>query len=330
LADTEFSLIYQQIAPCAGVRDDVLLGIGDDAAIVQPTTGQSIVVALDTLVSGRHFFPTCAPEDIAWKALAVNLSDLAAMGAVPKWALLSLSLPLENAQKGWIKRFMAGWQGLAQQYAVALIGGDTTRADQLAVSVTLIGEVSPGSAIQRSGAMPGDEIWLSGTIGDAGLALAQRYANQAVDDAVAMRLDRPTPRVNLGFSLRNLATAAIDISDGFLADLGHILKASGNLGARVEVDAMPFSPMVDAWQRQMSPLLPLTSGDDYELLFTAPIALHNRLNALSEELSVALTCVGRVLPSDQGMQLIKNGELLVIPQRQGFDHFASPAIMKTS
>lgn len=307
-----------------------MLGIGDDGAVVQPSAGQSIVVAVDTLVSGRHFFPDCQPEDVAWKALAVNLSDLAAMGAQPKWALLSLSLPLENAQVDWVKRFMSGWQVLAQRYAIALIGGDTTRSEQLTVSVTLMGEVPKASVIKRSGASLGDELWVSGSIGDAGLALAQRYAGQIVDMKMAARLDRPSPRVDLGLALRNLATAAIDVSDGLLADLGHLLKASGDLGVRVDVDDMPFSAPVRLWEDQTNSMLPLTSGDDYELLFTASDAVHNELLALSAELSLPLTCIGRVLSPEQGMQLIKNGELLAIPPGRGFDHFASPAIMKTS
>ncbi len=328
---TEFALIYEQIAPAAGQRDDVLLGIGDDAAVVQAPEGQSVVVALDTLVENHHFFAGCAPEDIAWKSLAVNLSDLAAMGAEPRWALLALSLPEAMATSDWLARFMQGWQSLATQYGVALIGGDTTRSDRLTVSVTLMGTVPIGQAIQRAGARVGDEIWLSGSIGDAGLALAQLYRNDQPLTEMAERLHRPQPRVALGQALQGLATAAVDVSDGFLADLEHLLKASGGLGAGCYLDQFPFSEPVLQWVHENeNPCLPLTSGDDYELIFTAAPQVRERIEQLSVELNLGLTKVGVITNTQGGIGLWHADKLLAIPTRRGFDHFASTDIMKSS
>lgn len=328
---TEFTLIYEQIGPLAGQRDDVCLGIGDDAAIVQASEGQSVVVALDTLVENHHFFAGCAPEDIAWKSLAVNLSDLAAMGAEPRWALLALSLPEAMATSDWLARFMQGWQALASQFGVALIGGDTTRSDRLTISVTLMGVVPIGQAIQRAGARVGDEIWLSGSVGDAGLALAQLYLGEQPLVQVAERLHRPQPRVALGKALRGLATAAVDVSDGFLADLEHLLKASGRLGAGCYLHQFPFSEPVLEWiHDSANPCLPLTSGDDYELIFTAAPEQADAIQKLSVELNVRLTKVGVMTNTQGGVGLWHADKLLAIPTRRGFDHFAPADIMKTS
>lgn len=321
---TEFALIYEQIAPLAGQRDDVFLGIGDDAAVVQAPEGQSVVVALDTLVENHHFFAGCAPEDIAWKSLAVNLSDLAAMGAEPRWALLALSLPEAMATSDWLARFMQGWQALASQFGVALIGGDTTRSDRLTVSVTLMGVVPIGQAIQRAGARVGDEIWLSGSIGDAGLALAQLYRGEQPLVQVAERLHRPQPRVGLGKVLRGVATAAVDVSDGFLADLEHLLKASGSLGAGCYLHQFPFSESVIQWVRETSnPCLPLTSGDDYELIFTAAPEQSDAIQALSTELNLCLTKVGVITNTQGGVGLWHADKLLAMPKKRGFDHFVT-------
>lgn len=328
---TEFALIYEQIAPLAGARADVCLGIGDDAAVVQAPEGYSVVVALDTLVENHHFFAGCAPEDIAWKSLAVNLSDLAAMGAEPRWALLALSLPETMANSDWLSRFMLGWQSLAAQYGVALIGGDTTRSDRLTVSVTLMGVVPIGQAIQRAGACVGDDIWLSGSIGDAGLALAQLYRGEQPLVQVAQRLHRPEPRVLLGQALRGIATAAVDVSDGFLADLEHLLKASGHLGAGCYLHQFPFSDFVLHWvHNAANPCLPLTSGDDYELIFTAAPEQADNIQKLSVELNLRLTKVGVVTNTQGGVGLWHADKLLAIPTLRGFDHFAPTDIMESS
>jgi thiamine-monophosphate kinase len=325
----EFNLIYQHIAPQAGSRGDVVLGIGDDGAVVQSQQGKQVVVALDTLVTGRHFFVGQDAADIAYKALAVNLSDLAAMGATPKWALLSLALPTTCANPTWFKQFMLGWSGLAQQHDVALIGGDTTYSDTLTVSVTLMGEVATGLAITRSGAQVGDDIWLSGSLGDAGLALAKLLADQYPHVAIAQRLHRPTARVALGQALVGMATAAIDISDGLLADLGHLLKAS-QVGAVLRIEAMPFSEAVSEWVEQSGWEKPLTSGDDYELLFSVPLQYRTQIQSLAVALGLEISCIGKITAQDQGLIITKEDKEQAIPSRKGFDHFASADIMKTS
>lgn len=326
---SEFNLIYHHIAPMAGSRGDVVLGIGDDGAVVKPQNGQHLVVALDTLVAGRHFFMGQDAADIAYKSLAVNLSDLAAMGATPKWALLSLALPSACAAPDWLARFMAGWSSLAQRYDLELIGGDTTHSDTLTVSVTIMGEVSPGWLLKRSGARVGDDLWLSGHIGDAGLALTQLLIHTQPEPAIAQRLHRPTPRVAIGQQLAGLATAAIDVSDGLLADLGHLLKASA-VGASLVIENMPFSPAVLNWVEQSGWENPLTSGDDYELLFTVSPKYRSQVKDLAIQTQVSLTRIGSVITAERGLRIVKDGVEQEIPQRKGFDHFAAPDIMEQS
>lgn len=325
----EFDLIYQYIAPQAGSRGDVVLGIGDDAAVIQPQQGTQLVVALDTLVAGRHFFVGQDAADVAYKALAVNLSDLAAMGATPKWALLSLALPTACANTTWFERFMQGWSELAQQYSVALIGGDTTYSEALVVSVTLMGEVAVGQAMTRSGAQVGDDLWVSGRIGDAGLALTCLLAKEQPDAAIVQRLHRPSARVSLGNALSGIATAAIDVSDGLLADLSHLLKASG-VGAELSLAAIPFSAAVAAWVAQAGWEKPLTSGDDYELLFTASPQWRVQIQSQADALGVDVHRIGEILSDQDGLRVIKDGKEQLIPTRKGFDHFATADIIKTS
>ena len=233
----EFDLI-ERIRRRVAIRDDVLLGIGDDAALLQPPAGMQLVVAMDTLNSGVHFPPDTAPADIGWKALAVNLSDLAAMGALPAWCTLSLSLP--DADGEFVDGFLDGFLALASQHDLALVGGDTTRGP-LSICVAVHGFIDAGQALRRDGARAGDDLWVSGTLGDAAAALSYWQSGGAIDPTLRMRLDRPTPRVSLGHVLRGIATSCIDVSDGLLADLGHVCKASG-VGALVDVDALPASP----------------------------------------------------------------------------------------
>src|SRR5690606_3354602 len=235
---TEFSLI-DAIARRASARDDVVLGIGDDAAILAVPAGNQLVVAMDTLNAGVHFPEDTAPADIGWKALAVNLSDLAAMGARPAWCTLSLSLP--DSDIGRVDGFLDGFLSLAALHGVALVGGDTTRGP-LSVCVTAHGLVEPGRALRRDGARVGDDVWVTGTPGDAAGALAQWRAGGERDAALRARLERPAPRVEAGLALAGLAHAAIDVSDGLLADLGHVCAASG-VGMEIELAALPVSPM---------------------------------------------------------------------------------------
>ena len=287
----EFDLIAR-IRARATSRGDVVLGIGDDAALLQPTSGMQLAVAMDTLNAGVHFPPETAPADIGWKALAVNLSDLAAMGAAPAWCTLSLSLP--DGDAGFVDGFVDGFLQLAAQHDVALVGGDTTRGP-LSVCVTVHGFVEPGTAMRRDGAQVGDDIWVSGTLGDAAGALVHWQAGQAIDDGLCARLDRPTPRVALGRALRGIATACIDVSDGLLADLRHVCTASG-VGARIDVDALPASDALRAgFSRERQHALQATGGDDYELCFTAPADARDAVVQLASSGGVPVTHIGQVV-----------------------------------
>jgi thiamine-monophosphate kinase len=319
----EFSLITEQIMPSSGQRKEVILGIGDDAALVEGCGERDQVIAMDTLVAGRHFFPDQSAFDVGWKALAVNLSDLASMGAEPKYALLSLSLPNNDQRVAWVTEFMRGWRSLAETTNLVLIGGDTTSSPVLSISVTVIGErPSLSRAMLRHSAKLGDDLWVSGEIGSAGLALVLSLAGQQPSDALAQSLHRPQPRLALGQRLFPLVHAAMDVSDGLLADLTHILRASG-LGAILDWHAIPMRDEVKAWARE-EPCLPLTAGDDYELLFSAAPELKNNLLALAETTHTPIHLVGRLIAEPE-LQVIKDGKALILPQRLGFDHFLSSA-----
>jgi thiamine-monophosphate kinase len=283
------------------------------------------VVSVDMLVEGTHFFPDVDPEALGHKTLAVNLSDLAAMGARPRWALLACAL-LE-AEPSWLEAFARGFFALAEAYGVELIGGDTTQG-QLTLCVTILGEAPAGQALRRSGARAGEGIYVSGRLGDAALALAHRAGRVALgaDELAhcAHALLRPTPRIALGERLRGLATAAIDVSDGLTGDLGHVLEAS-NVGAIVELAAVPRSPWIDARlggaQRAVALDCLLAGGDDYELLFTAPPDAEATLKALSVELGLALTRIGTIEPAPGLVVRDESGHRLATPPRS-FDHFA--------
>jgi thiamine-monophosphate kinase len=301
-----------------------VLGIGDDAALLVPTPGCELAVSVDMLIEGTHFFPDVDPEALGHKTLAVNLSDLAAMGARPRWALLACAL-LE-ADPAWLEAFARGFFALAETYGVELIGGDTTRG-QLALCVTILGEAPAGAALRRSGARAGDSIYVSGRLGDAALALAHRAGRTVLPpDELAYcehALSRPTPRIALGERLRGIATAAIDISDGLTGDLGHILEAS-NAGASVEISLLPRSPAIDrrlgGGERALALECLLAGGDDYELCFTAPASAASRVQALSVELGLALTRVGGIRAEPGFAVLDGQGQPLATAPR-AFDHF---------
>jgi thiamine-monophosphate kinase len=268
----EFALIRRHFAALSPPADSVALGIGDDCALVRPAPGQALAMTTDTLVAGRHFpYPT-RPADIGWKSLAVSLSDLAAMGAEPRWFLLALTLP--DADDEWLTAFAGGLQQLAQQSGICLVGGDTTRGP-LSITITAIGLVPAGAALRRDGAQVGDLVCVTGTLGDAALGLARSEAGsfQTPDDGwLRVRLDRPTPRLRTGIGLRGLAHAAIDLSDGLAGDLGHVLEASG-VGAMISVESLPMSePFVRlaAMPRRLE--LQAAGGDDYELCLCIPPA----------------------------------------------------------
>ena len=311
----EFDLIAA-IQSRIATRDDVLLGIGDDAALLQPPAGMLLAVAMDTLNAGVHFPDGTAPADIGWKALAVNLSDLAAMGAMPAWCTLSLSLP--DADARFVEGFLDGFDALARSHGVALVGGDTTRGP-LSVCVTVHGFVEPGQALRRDGAHVGDDVWISGPLGDAAGALSQWQAGDVVDPALRARLDRPMPRVALGCALRGLASAAIDVSDGLLADLGHVCAASGG-GAQVEIARLPASDALRAaFAGDALHALQASGGDDYELCFTAPPARRDAIEALQVEAGPVR--IGRIVEG-QGVAALRADGCVWQPARPGYRHFA--------
>lgn len=311
----EFALI-ERIRARVAARADVALGIGDDAALLSPPAGKQLVVATDTLNSGVHFPEDTAPADIGWKALAVNLSDLAAMGAEPAWCMLSLSLP--ESDEAWLDGFLDGFLDLARQHAVALVGGDTTRGP-LSICVTALGFVAAGVALRRDGARVGDEVWVTGTLGDAAAALAQRRTGE-IDAPLRARLDRPTPRIAAGLGLTGLATACIDVSDGLLADLGHVLKAS-SVGAEIEASALPASPALRAaFDEEARRAQQLGGGDDYELCFTAPPSRHDEIAAALAACEVAAAVVGRIVDGPGVRVLAADGRVIDSP-RGGYQHF---------
>lgn len=296
-------------------------GMGDDAALWRPSPGFTSVLCCDTLVAGRHFPVDTPPADIGWKALAVNLSDLAAMGAVPVAALLALGLPALPAA-AWIDGFCDGWNALAGAHDVALIGGDTTRAPALSLTVTCIGELPHGTALRRDGAGAGDGIYVSGTLGDAAAALpAWGRRDEASVVPLIARLTRPQPRIALGQALRGIATSAIDVSDGFAADIGHVVKASG-VGARIDTDRLPLSAALRAMADPAQALRhALAGGDDYELCFTVPQAREPALCAVAARTSTAITRVGTIT-SEPGLLLLDAaGRVMPLPAA-GWDHFA--------
>jgi thiamine-monophosphate kinase len=298
-------------------RGDVVLGIGDDAALLQPPPGRQLAVTTDTLNNGVHFPVGTSPADVGWKALAVNLSDLAAMGAEPAWCTLSLSLP--EADPVWIDAFIDGFLDLARQHGVALMGGDTTRGP-LSISVTAMGFVEPGRALRRDGARVGDEIWVTGTLGDAAGGLLQRESGG--DSALRSRLDRPTPRVAAGRAVAGIANAAVDVSDGLLADLGHICERS-EVGAEIELASLPASPaLLKAFDVKQCWSLQATGGDDYELCFTASPSGHDDLLRLCESVGVSITRIGRIVSGSGVVAYDANGHVWQ-PPRPGYDHFAS-------
>ena len=322
MALSEFSIIAQYFNR-SDQRNDVLLGVGDDAALLEVPPGMHLAVSVDTMVSGRHFPVETSPEAIGHKALAVNLSDMAAMGAEPAWATLALTLPQPDTD--FLTGFTAGFYRLAERWGVALVGGDTVRGP-LQIVVQIQGLVPRGKALRRSGAHIGDHLFVTGTLGDAGAGLRHVQGQLCGEDTqiaeLRRRLDYPTPRVQAGLALRDVASAAIDISDGLLADLGHILTAS-SVGAEVELEAIPVSTalggcVVDPSDRLR---LALTAGDDYELCFTVPEENLADLHRVAAEWDCGITRIGRIVEG-KGIAFSRGelpGDLVA-----GFDHFGMP------
>ncbi|MBW8077887.1 MAG: thiamine-phosphate kinase [Gallionella sp.] len=341
---SEFDLIRRHFTRAT---PNALLGVGDDCALLQVGEGKVLAVSTDMLVSGTHFFADADPYLLGHKTLAVNLSDMAAMGALPRWATLALSLPYGQSisyslphpnplpegegtndalreikiDDAWLEQFSAGFFALARQYNVDLVGGDTTRGP-LNLCVTLMGEVSAQQALRRDGAKAGDEIWVSGKLGDAALALAHLQGKVQLSDAdfvaCAMVLHQPQPRVSLGLALRGIASSAIDISDGLLADLGHILDAS-SVGAQLEFADMPVSAVLKG-RGAFAQHCVLAGGDDYELCFTAAAHHHDELLCLERELNLPLTRIGKVVAGTGCVVHDAHGATIQL-ESGGYEHF---------
>ncbi len=319
----EFELIKQFFTKQAVKRKDVLLGIGDDCAVVSSADKQNLVVTTDTLVAGVHFPLDTSPRAIGHKAVAVNLSDIAAMGAKPSWISLAITLPDVNDE--WLSEFGAGVFELCEFYNVQLIGGDTTQGP-LSITITAQGFTPEGDYLSRAGAKPGDWLYVTGDLGDAALALQHLKENilteQDTIDHVQRKLDFPRPRVLAGQALREYASAAIDISDGLLADLGHLCQAS-NVGANVVLDAIPLS---DAMKKSLlfddAIDLALNGGDDYELLFTVSEDKKVGLETALSHTSVVITCIGQINASQTISTTLNNKPVPI--KNSCFEHFSSP------
>lgn len=323
MATSEFSLIDRYFAAQGLQRPDVALGIGDDCALLLPPAGQQLVATVDTLVENVHFFAVTDPEGLGHKVLAVNLSDLAAMGAAPAWVTLALTLP--TVDEIWLAAFCRGLFTLANRYGVQLIGGDTTRGPTTVITLQAHGFVPPGQALRRDGAQPGDGIYVTGTPGDAGLALAVAYGKTTVTDThqayLQGRLERPEPRIAQGLALRSLASAAIDISDGLAQDLGHILKRS-HVGACLDRDQLPLSPALRASPSPDAAYTwVLSGGDDYELCFTVPATRIADLEATAAAWDCRCTRIG-VITAETGLQLVRADGSAVHLEKLGYDHFS--------
>jgi thiamine-monophosphate kinase len=317
----EFELIHRYFSRLGVVRADVLLGVGDDAAILRATDDADLVAAVDTIVCGRHFLEGSDARSIGHRSLAVNLSDLAAMGACPAWAMLSLTLP--QAEPDWLEGFARGFGDLACAHEVMLVGGDTT-AGPLAVSVQIMGHVPRGAALRRGGGGAGDLLAVTGTIGDAGAGLALATGVLATDDAAAAselrrRFEYPTPRVEFGLAARGLASAAMDLSDGLVGDLPKLAAASG-LGARVDVDRLPLSRALTAVAgRERARDFALGGGDDYELLLAVPPARFDALASRAAALNLTLTTIGELRRGNAVHWALESRSY--VPAVQGYSHF---------
>jgi thiamine-monophosphate kinase len=327
----EFELIrrFFQERPAASAQRGVILGIGDDAALLAPPPHSELVAAVDTLVAGRHFPDATAARSIGHRALAVNLSDFAAMGATPAWATLALTLP--RADAAWLEQFAAGFFDLAEANGVALVGGDTTRGP-LTVSVQLLGHVACGTALRRSGARAGDLLAVTGTLGDSGAGLAFATSRAAPDMPSAVqelirRFDYPAPRVRFGVAARGIATASMDISDGLVGDLPKLAQASG-VAAHVAVDSLPLSDaMRAAVPYAQARDWALAAGDDYELLLAVPAARHADLAAAADQLNLRLTVIGAISAGSGVTWSLNGGDFA--PSAQAWDHFAQASTQIT-
>lgn len=317
---SEFDLIARYFT--RPVRHSALtLGVGDDCALLQPRAGHELAISTDMLVEGRHFFSDADANALGHKSLAVNLSDLAAMGAEPLAFTLALALP--SIDENWLSAFSKGLFALADQHNIALIGGDTTKGP-LTMSITVFGGIPTGQALRRSQAKVGDDIWVSGTLGDARLALSAMQGKLVLEthafNQAAVHLHRPTPRIALGMALRDVAHAAIDISDGLLGDLQHVLKQS-NVGATLQADDLPLGEILKSTQTTtVCHEFALNGGDDYELCFTAPTTKRKAVHQAATKANTVVTRIGQITAAREINILNAAGEALAISSNS-YDHF---------
>ncbi len=314
----EFELIQEFFTRDPIPARGTSVAVGDDCALVRVEPSTDLAITVDTLVSGVHFLPDTDPHLLGYKALAVNLSDLAAMAAEPRWCTLALTLP--SVEREWLKAFSAGFFELAEKYQIELIGGDTTRGP-LAITIQAMGQCPSGMALRRSGARPGDLIYVSGPIGSAGFGLKMQQGEIKSDSACMRALLKPEPQLELAIALRGIASACIDVSDGLLSDLGHILTSS-EVGGEIQINQIPFDPFVEAYLKQSADYhFALTAGDDYELCFTVPPEMKERLTERTKTLGLEIYEVGRIT-SQRGLDVrFIDGTVMPPPKHSGFQHF---------
>jgi thiamine-monophosphate kinase len=316
---SEFNLIKEYFTRPSKNAD---LGVGDDAALVSVSPGHQLAISTDMSVAGTHFFNDCPPYFVGWKSLAVNISDMAAMGAVPKWATLAIAIP--NTDKDWLTEFSRGFFACADAFDVSLIGGDTTRGP-LNISVQIMGEIPNKKALRREGAKVADEVWVSGSLGAAALAVHKTQQKsldpkKLSDQSLLEKLQYPQPRISLGLALRGIANSAIDLSDGLLADLGHILDSS-KLGATINWSKIPhFDPTSENLNIEAIQTFALTGGDDYELCFTAPSNRHSDIINISDSLGINLSQIGTI-KAEAGLIVLDETNNPISIKGSGYDHF---------
>ena len=318
----EFDLIKRYFSR-KSLQNDVILSVGDDCAITSIPTGYQLAITTDTLVEGTHFLPSISPTDLAYKSVAVNLSDLAAMGATPAWVSLALTLP--EIKEEWLAEFSQSLFAILDRYGVSLIGGDTTKGP-LSITLTAQGFLPEHQGLFRHQAKVGDWIFVSGFLGDSAagldLLLQNRKIENESDRYFIQRHLRPTPRVELGLALRSFSCCSLDISDGLLADLGHILERS-QVGAEIYLENLPLSRhLCTQYEQTQAEKFALTGGEDYELCFTVSEEKREEMEQVLSSQGIKVTCIGKILPQTSGLNLLKNGEKVALPEHCGFDHFS--------
>ena len=318
----EFDLIKRYFSR-KSLQNDVILSVGDDCAITSIPIGYQLAITTDTLVEGTHFLPSISPADLAYKSVAVNLSDLAAMGATPTWMSLALTLP--EIKEAWLAEFIQSLFAILDRYGVSLIGGDTTKGS-LSITLTAQGFLPENKGLFRHQAKVGDWIFVSGFLGDSAagldLLLKNRKIENESDRYFIQRHLLPTPRVELGLALRSFSCCALDISDGLLADLEHILEHS-QVGAEIYLENLPLSRyLCTQYEQIQAEILALTGGEDYELCFTVSEEKREEMEQVLRSQGIKVTCIGKILPQTSGLNLLKNGEKVALPEHCGFDHFS--------